>query len=102
MEGGEQQEVGDGGTLGGSGPDGEEGAGAAGGLPEGGGQAAVAGGGFERDGGGPVLDEAGEVFGGAEVALVGDAGIAVNAAGGGDVVVGLVALFLADDGCHIG
>ena len=105
VEGGEQEEVGDGGALGGGGPDGEEGVegtGAAGGLPEGGGQAAVAGGGFEGDGGGLVADECGEALGGAEVGLVGDAGLAVDAAGGDDVVVGLVVFLFADDGGHIG
>ena len=105
VEGGEEQEMGDGGAAFRGGPDGEKGvesAGELGGLPEGGREAGVAGGGLERDGGGLVADELGESFGGTEVGLVGDAGLAVDAAGGDDVVVGLVALFLAYDGCHIG
>ncbi len=105
VEGGEQEEMGDGGALGGGGPDGEEGvegAGEAGGLPESGGEAAVAGGGLEGEGSGLVADELGEALGGTEVGLVGDAGLAIDAAGGDDVVVDLIALLLADDGGHIG
>ncbi len=97
--------MGEGGALAGGGPDrgeGVEGAGGSGGLPEGGGEAGVAGGSLKGDGSGLVTDELGEALGGAEVGLVGDAGLAVDAGGGGDVVVDLMALVLADDGGHIG
>ena len=105
MEGGEQEEVGQGGALAGRGPEGAEGvegAGAGGGEPEGAGQAEVAGGGLEGDGGGLLLEQGLDALGGAEVGLADDAGLAVDALGDGDVVVELLVLALADDGGHIG
>ena len=103
VEGGQQQVVGGGGAAARGGPGGEqgvEGAAAAGGLPEGGGQAELAGGGLDRDGGGALADECGDALGAAEVGLLHDAGLAVDALGDGDVVVGFLALPLGDDAGH--
>ena len=63
-----------------------------GGLPEGGGQAEFARGGLEGHGGGAIADEGGDALGPAEVGLLDDAGLAVDAFGDGDVVVGVLAL----------
>ena len=102
---GEQQVVGRGGSGAGLGPEleqGLKGPAAAGGLPEGAGQAKCEGGGLERDGGGFVLDEFFEALGGAEIGLLDHAGVAIDAASGDGIVVGLVALLFADEGRHIG
>jgi hypothetical protein len=65
------------------------------GGPEGGGQAKLAGGGGQGDGGGAIADHLGEFLGGAEVGLMNDAGLAVDAGTFDDVVVELLPFFLA-------
>ena len=105
VDGGEQQVVGgsrSGARLGPEPEQGLEGAAALGGLPESAGQAEFEGGSLQGDRGGLVLNELLEAFGGAEVGLLDNPGIALDAAGGGDVIVGLVAFLFADDGWHIG
>lgn len=105
MDGGEQQVVGgsrSGARLGPEPEQGLEDPAALGGLPECARQAEFEGGSLQGDRGGLVLDELLEPFGGAEVGLLDNPGIAVGAAGGGDVIVGLVAFLVADDGRHIG
>ena len=57
--------------------------------------------GFDGVGGGGLLLEGGEdAVNGAEVGLVDDAGLAVDAFGDGDVEVGLAADDILDQGCH--
>jgi hypothetical protein len=73
-----------------------------GGEPKSAGQAEVAGRGGQRDGRGAVLDEGGDLFGSTEIGLMDDAGFAVDASAFDDVVIKLVALFLGDEGRHIG
>jgi len=70
--------------------------------PEGAGQSEVARGGGQGDGRGTVFDQGGHLIGRAEVGLVHDAGLAVDARAVDHVVVEFVALFLSDEGCHMG
>jgi hypothetical protein len=72
------------------------------GEPESAGQSKVARSGGERDRGGAVFDEGGDLLGGTEISLVDDPGLAVNAGAFDDVVVELLALLLGDEGGHIG
>ena len=68
--------------------------------PERAGQSKVARSGGPRDRGSAVLDQSDELVGGAEIGLVDDAGLAVDAGGFDDVVVvvvELVAFFLGDE-----
>jgi hypothetical protein len=73
-----------------------------GGEPKRTGQPEVTHGGGQRHGGGAVLDQVGDLFGGAQIGLVDDAGFAIDASAFDDVVVELIALFLGDEGGHIG
>src|SRR5579864_2034758 len=57
--------------------------------PESAGQTEVAGCGGKRDGGGTVFDQGGDLLGGAQIGLVDDTGLAVDAATLDDVVVEL-------------
>jgi hypothetical protein len=66
-----------------------------GGEPESAGQSEVARSGGQRDRGSAVLDEGGDFVGSAEIGLMDDAGFAFDAGAFDDVVVELVALFLA-------
>lgn len=105
VNGGEQQIVGGGGTGAGLGPKGGqqvEYAGTPGGDPERAGQAEVERGGRERDGRGAILDQSGDVLGGAEISLVDDPGFAVDACAFNDVVVELVGFLLDDERGHTG
>jgi hypothetical protein len=77
-------------------------AGLLGGQPQGAGQAEVDGGGREGDGSGAVLDQGGEAFGGSQIGLLDDAGLAIDAGALDDVVVELVGFLLVDDASHIG
>jgi len=70
--------------------------------PESTGQSKVARGGRQRDRGSAVLDQSGDLFGGTEVGLVDDAGLAIDTGAFDDVVVELVAFFLGDEGGNIG
>ena len=72
------------------------------GSPERGGQAELAGGGGQGDGGGAIADHLGEFLGGAEVGLMNDTGLAVDAGTFDDVVVEFVAFLLGDEACHTG
>src|SRR6266705_780984 len=62
--------------------------------PQGAGEAEVSQGGGERDGGGLLLDEFSEFFGGAQIGLMDDAGFTVDAGAFDEVVVEAVAFFL--------
>src|SRR5438876_3363892 len=70
--------------------------------PQGAGEAEVSQGGGERDGGGLLLDELSEFFGGAQIGLMGDAGFTVDAGAFDEVVVEAVAFFLFDEASHQG
>jgi hypothetical protein len=52
-------------------------------------------------GGGAVLDQVGDLFGGAQIGLVDDARFAIDAGAFDDVVVELIAIFLGNEGSHI-
>jgi hypothetical protein len=65
--------------------------------PERAGQSKVARSARPRDRGSAVLDQSDELVGGAEIGLVDDAGLAVDASAFDDIVVELVALFLGDE-----
>ena len=65
--------------------------------PEGTGQAVVAARGGQRDRGGAVLDQGGDLLSGAEIGLVDDAGFAVDAGALDNVVVELIAFSLSDE-----
>ena len=75
-------------------------AGVPGGLPEGAGEAEVEGLGFDGVRSGLLLEGGEDAVNGAEVGLVDDAGLAVDAFGDGDVEVGLAADDFLDKGCH--
>ena len=79
-----------------------EDAGLLGGQPQGTRQAEVAHGGGEGHRSSAVADQSGDLFGGAEVALMDDARLAVDAGALDDIVVELVALLLSDEASHIG
>ena len=70
-------------------------AGVLGGQPESAGQPELDGGSGDGDGCGAVLDESGDAFRGAEIGLLDDPGLAVDAGALDDIVVELVGLFLA-------
>src|SRR5437667_165832 len=70
--------------------------------PQGAGEAEVSQGGGERDGGGLLLDEFSEFFGGAQIGLMDDAGFTVDAGAFDEVVVEAVAFFLFDEASHQG
>jgi len=55
-----------------------------------------------RGGGGAIADHLGQFFGGAEVSLMDDAGLALDAGTFDDVVVEFIAFFLGDEACHTG
>jgi hypothetical protein len=61
------------------------------------GQAEIAHGGGQRYRSGPIANQGGDFFGGAEIALMDDARLAVDAGALDDVVVELVALLLCDE-----
>ena len=65
-------------------------------------QAEVAHGGGEGHRSRAVADQSGDLFGGAEVALMDDARVAVDAGALDDVVVELVAFLFRDEAGHIG
>ena len=48
------------------------------------------------------LDQLGDLLGGAEIGLMNDAGLAVDAGAFDDVVIELVAFLLGDEASHIG
>src|SRR6202008_2639249 len=77
-------------------------AGLFGSQPQGAGEAEVSQGGGEGNRGGLLLDEFGDFFGGAEIGLMNDAGLAVDASAFDEVVVEAVALFLFDEASHRG
>jgi hypothetical protein len=79
-----------------------EDAGLLGSQPQGARQAEIPHGGGQRYRSGPLANQGGDLFGGAEVALMDDARPAVDASALDDVVVELLALFLRDEACHIG
>jgi hypothetical protein len=58
--------------------------------------------GFQRHRSGTVPDQRCDFFGGAEIGLVDDTGLAVNASALDDIIVELVGLLLGDEGRHIG
>src|SRR5580765_8450636 len=66
------------------------------------GQAEVARGGGKRNWRSAVLDQSSDFIGGAEIRLVDDARLAIDAGAFDDVVVELVALLLGDERGHIG
>ena len=102
---GQQQIVGRGRSRAGLGPEGlqrGENAGTLGGRPKSARQAEIQRGGREGDGSGAVLDQGGNAFSGAEIGLMDDARLAVDAGAFDDVVVELVAFLLGDEGSHIG
>ena len=105
VNGGQQQIVGSGGAGAGLGPErlqqGEH-AGVLRRQPEGARKAEVDRGGRKRERGGAVLDQGGDALGGAEVGLVDDAGLAVDAGAFDDVVVEGVGFLLGDEGGHTG
>jgi hypothetical protein len=68
-----------------------------GGQPQGTGQAEIAHGGGQRYRSGAIANQGGDFFGGAEIALMDDARLAVDAGALDDVVVELVALLLCDE-----
>ena len=105
VDGGQQQIVRRGGAGTRFGPErfqGVEDAGLPGGQPEGAGQAEVDGGGRKGYRSGAVLDQGGDAFGGSEIGLLDDAGLAVDAGAFDDVVVELVGFFLWMMRSHIG
>src|SRR5271169_326935 len=77
-------------------------AGLFGSQPQGAGKAEVSHGGGEGDGGGLLLDQCGEFFGGAQIGLMDDAGFAVDAGAFDEVVVEAIAFFLFDQASHQG
>src|SRR5205807_6917795 len=70
--------------------------------PQGAGEAEVSQGGGEGDGGGLLLDEFSEFFGGAQIGLMDDAGLPVDAGAFDEVVVEAVAFFLFNQASHQG
>src|SRR5438094_7345830 len=68
-----------------------------GGEPESAGQSKVARRGGQRDRGSTVLDKGGNLVGSAEIRLVDDAGLALDASAFDDVVIELLALLLGDE-----
>jgi hypothetical protein len=54
----------------------------------------------DRHGGGAVLNEGSDLFGGTEIGLVDDAGLAVHAGTFDDVVIELVLFEFRDEGRH--
>ena len=72
------------------------------GEPESAGQSKVARSGGQRDRGGAVFDEGGDLLGSTEIGLVDDAGLAIDAGAFDDVVVELLAFLLGDEGGNIG
>jgi hypothetical protein len=70
------------------------------GQPEGTGQAEIAHSGSQRYGSRAIANQGGDLFGGAEIALMDDAGVAVDAGTLDHVVVQLVALLLCDEAGH--
>src|SRR5437016_10765466 len=70
--------------------------------PQGAGEAKVSQGGGERDGGGLLLDQFSEFFGGAQIGLMDDAGFTVDAGAFDEVVVEAVAFFLFNQASHQG
>jgi len=70
--------------------------------PQSAGQPEFARSGGQRDRGGAVLDEGGDLLGSTEIRLMDDARLAIDAGAFDDVIVELVALFLGDEGRHIG
>jgi hypothetical protein len=70
--------------------------------PQGAGKTEVTQGGGEGDGGGPLLDQFGEFFGGAQIGLMNDAWFAVDAGTFDQVVVEAIAFFLFDQASHQG
>ncbi len=77
-------------------------AGLFGSQPQGAGETEVSQGGGEGNRGGLLLDEFGDFFGGAEIGLMNDARLAVDASAFDEVVVQAVALFLFDEASHQG
>jgi hypothetical protein len=77
-------------------------AGLFGSQPQGAGETEISQGGGEGDGGGLLLDQFNEFFGGAQIGLMDDAGLAVDAGAFDQVVVEAVALFLFDQAGHQG
>jgi hypothetical protein len=77
-------------------------AGLLGSQPQGTRQAEVAHGGGQGHRSGAVADQSGDLFRGAEVALMNDAGLTVDAGALDDVVVELVAFLFRDEAGHIG
>src|SRR5664280_189236 len=72
----------------------------AGGEPERTGQAEVDRGGLQRQRRGALPDQGGDFLSAAEIGLMNDAGLAVDAGAFDDVVVELIAFFLRDKGRH--
>ena len=79
-----------------------EDAGLFGGEPKGTGEAELACGGSNGDGSGAVFDEGGDSLSGAQVVLMNDAWLAVDAGAFDGVVVSLLALLFGDDGRNRG
>ena len=48
------------------------------------------------------LNQGGEAFGGSQISLLDDTGLAVDAGAFDDVVIELIGFLLVDDGSHIG
>jgi hypothetical protein len=70
--------------------------------PERAGQAEVDRGGLQRQRRGALLDQGGDLLGGAEIGLMNDARLAVDARAFDDIVLALVGLLLGDKGRHTG
>ena len=105
VQGGEQQIVGRGRAGTRLGPEGEqqiEHARALGGEPERTGQSELQRGGREWNRSGAVLNQSGNALGRAEIGLMDDAGLTVDAGALDDVVVELVGFFLGNEGSHRG
>ena len=71
-----------------------------GGQPEGAGQAELHLGDGQGQRGGAILDQRGDTFGSAEIGLLDDAGLALDAGGFDDVVVEFASFLFGDDGRH--
>ena len=70
--------------------------------PQGAGQAHIESCSLQRDWRRTVFNQRGDLLGGAEVRLMDNAGLAVNASALDDIVVEFVRLLLGDEGRHIG